>query len=100
MAVESELFVLGIWKNFEEIEQNLTLPEIDAILKESRRAEFQRRKFAAALKGVDLPDENADGEYEGAPTFEDIKRRAQGKLEGKSDEQIAFEEIGFAFEEE
>lgn len=82
--------LLGHWKNFEELEDSLSLEEMLAIREASHKAEFQRQKFAAALKGVDLPDPQA----EDVPTFEDIKRRAEAKARGVSEEALGFGEIG------
>jgi hypothetical protein len=82
--------LLGHWKNFEEIENSLTLEEVQILLDAQRRSEFQKQKFAAALKGVELPDPDS----EGLPTFEDVKRRAQAKASGMSEDQIAFMDVG------
>lgn len=82
--------LLGHWKNYEEIEDSLTLDEISALLEAQRRAEFQKQKFAAGLKGIELPDP----ESEGLPTFEDVKRRAQARASGLSEEQIGFMDVG------
>jgi hypothetical protein len=86
---------LGHWKNFEEIEENLTIKELEVILDASRKQEYARQKFAAALKGVDLDEGKSD-----TPTFEDIKRRAEAKNRGISEEQLEFADIGIAVFEE
>ncbi len=86
--------MLGIWKNFEEIEENLTLAELEKLLEVKRDQDFQEKKFAAALKGVNLDDPN-DGD---APSFEDIKRRAEAKARGVSAEALEFAEIGIGIE--
>lgn len=91
--------MLGHWKNFEEIEENLTLKEVEVILQAARDQEYNRQKFAAALKGVNL-DENKTTSDDDQPTFEDIKRRAQAKLTGISEEQLEFADIGIAVVEE
>lgn len=86
--------MLGIWKNFEEMEENLTLGELEKLLEAKRDQDFQNKKFAAALKGVDL-DEPSE---KGASSFEDIKQRAEAKLRGVSPEALAFSEIGIGIE--
>lgn len=88
--------LLGHWKNFEELEDALSIEELQALLNAAQKQEFQRQKFTAALKGVDLPDP----EQEDIPSFEDIKRRAEAKLKGMSEEQIAFGEVGILIEED
>lgn len=86
--------MLGIWKNFEEIEENLTLAELEKLLAVKREQDYSDKKFAAALKGVSL-DDNADNE---TPTFEDVKRRAEAKAKGVSTESLEFAEIGIGLE--
>jgi hypothetical protein len=86
--------MLGIWKNFEEMEENLSLAELEKLLEAKRDQDFQDKKFTAALKGVNL-DEQSNGD---APTFEDVKRRADAKLRGVSEESLAFSEIGIGIE--
>lgn len=95
-TLEAELFLLGHWKNFEEMEENLSLLELEVILSAAREQEYSRQKFAAALKGVDL-DENKS---KNSSSFEDVKRRAEAKARGVSEEQISFGEIGIAIIEE
>lgn len=65
-------------------------------MKAARRRDDRQNKFAAALKGINL-DEEKDPE---ATTFEDVVRRAEAKLAGKTEEEVALEEIGFAVEVE
>lgn len=95
--MEAEVFLLGHWKNFEEIEDNLTLDELQSILEASREQEYRRQKFAAALKGVDLDAQKKDSND---LSFEEIKRRAEAKLRGVSEEEIEFSTIGIAVIEE
>lgn len=77
--------LLGIWKNVADLEECLSLPELQAILDASREAEHRRNKFQAALKGVDL-DEGTKQETEDA--FERVQRRAQARLRGISEEEV------------
>lgn len=86
--------MLGIWKNFEEIEENLTIAELEKLLEVKRDQDWQNKKFSAALKGIDL-DEPGDKE---APTFDDIKRRAEAKVKGVSADALEFAEIGIGIE--
>lgn len=76
------------------MEENLSLAELERLLESKRDQDFQNKKFAAALKGVDL-DEPGDKE---APTFEEVKRRADAKLRGVSAESLEFSEIGIGIE--
>ena len=53
-SLESEAFMLGIWKDYEELEVSLSIPELTAILDQKRETEYEDKKFMAALQGVDL----------------------------------------------
>jgi hypothetical protein len=93
----AEVFLLGIWKNFDEIEESLNVFEINAIRDAARKRDHERRKFEAMLhKGVDLDE----GSNDGTPTFEDIKRRAEARNRGVSEEQLEFADIGIQIIEE
>lgn len=65
------MFLLGIWKDYEELEDKISMPELLAILVAKRKQENDQRKFLAALQGVNI-DEN---EEKSQTTFEDIKAR-------------------------
>lgn len=56
--LESEVFLLGIWKDYSELEECLSLSEIMAILASKRELDYQEKKFFAAIQGVDLEDSN------------------------------------------
>lgn len=75
--------LLGIWKNVEDLEENISIDELNAILIASHEQRKNHERFAAALKGIDIDkDDNED-------RMEKAKRRAAAKLAGESDEQIA-----------
>lgn len=69
--IESEAFLLGIWKDYEELERSMSLPEITATLNAKREIDYQEKKFLAAIQGVDI-DKNA-GEPD---AWEKLKARA------------------------
>ena len=56
--IESEVFLLGIWKDYDELERSLSLPEIFMTLESKREIDYQEKKFLAAIQGVDL-DKNS-----------------------------------------
>jgi hypothetical protein len=58
-ALESEVFLLGIWKDYEELELSLSMPELVSTLSSKRDLDYQEKKFFAAIQGVDL-DKNKD----------------------------------------
>lgn len=55
--LESEAFLLGIWKNYEELELSLSMPELLATLGARRELDYEEKKFLAAIQGVDLDKE-------------------------------------------
>jgi len=55
--LESEVFLLGQWKNFDELESSLSLEELTALLEISRKKSYEDKKFLAAVNGVELEDE-------------------------------------------
>jgi len=57
-ALESEVFLLGIWKDYEELEASLSMPELTATLNAKREAEYNEKKFLAAIQGVDLDEQS------------------------------------------
>lgn len=62
VALEAEVFSLGIWKDFEDLEASLTLQELTAILEAKRDKDYQDKKFLAALQGVDLDEQSGKKE--------------------------------------
>lgn len=55
--IESEVFLLGIWKDYNELESSMSMPELTSTLEAKRNMEYQERKFLAAMQGVDLDKE-------------------------------------------
>jgi hypothetical protein len=56
--LESEVFLLGIWKDYEELETSLSMPELVATLESKRELDYQEKKFLAAMQGVDLDEQS------------------------------------------
>jgi len=71
--LESEVFLLGIWKNYNELEESLSLAEIMAILSSKRELDYQEKKFFAAIQGVDIEDSNDSDR--GQQEWENLKAR-------------------------
>jgi hypothetical protein len=71
--IESEVFLLGIWKDYNDLEESLSLAEISAILSSKRELDYQEKKFFAAIQGVDLED--SGNEDRGQKEWEDLKAR-------------------------
>ena len=71
--IESEVFLLGIWKDYKELEESLSMPELMATLSSRRELDYQEKKFLAAIQGVDLDKES--GSNKGQQEWEDMKAR-------------------------
>jgi len=83
--LESEIFLLGIWKDYQELEANLSMPELVATIASIRDLDYQEKKFLAAIQGVDLDGEtNKD---KGQKEWEDMKARvfSGGKTSDSND---------------
>jgi hypothetical protein len=94
--LESEAFLIGIWKDYEELEQSMSMPELTATIKIKRELDYSDKKFAAAMQGVDL-DKNSGNNN----AWEDMKARVFSKgaavdgndilaLQGKNAEKAGF----------
>jgi hypothetical protein len=78
-----EVFLLGHWKDYEELESSLSMPELAATLKAMYESERRRQKFMAALQGVNLDEEKQEDENsQDISSLEEIKARAIARLTG------------------
>ena len=68
--LEAEAFLIGIWKDYEELESSMSMPELTATIKIKRELDYSDKKFAAAMQGVDL-DKNSGN----SNAWEDMKAR-------------------------
>jgi hypothetical protein len=94
--MEAEAFTsLGIWKTWEEMEESLTLEELRWMLNSIREKEDKQYRFQAAIAGAEIGDrEEPDAD------FDAVKRRAEAKLAGRSEEQLHLDELGIGYEVE
>ena len=52
--LESEVFLLGIWKDYEELEKSMSMSELTATLTAKREQDYSDKKFHASIQGIDL----------------------------------------------
>jgi hypothetical protein len=71
--LESEVFLLGIWKDYSELEASISLSELLSIIASKRELDFQEKKFFAAIQGVDL--EGGSEPERGQKEWENLKAR-------------------------
>ena len=83
--LESEAFLLGIWKDYQELEESLSMPELMATLSSKRELDYEEKKFLAAIQGVDLDSQS--GSSRGQKEWEDMKARvfSKGKTTDSND---------------
>lgn len=65
--------LIGTWKNFEDLEESLTLEELDELLKAIYNKENRGNQFVAAVNGIEMKSEAVDN-------FEVVKERAHRRL--------------------
>lgn len=80
--LESEVFLLGIWKDYDQLESSMSMQELTATLQIKRELDYNDKKFSAAMQGVDL-DKNSGSSNE----WEDMKARifSKGKTTNGND---------------
>ena len=71
--LESEVFLLGIWKDYQELEKSMSMPELLATLEVSRELDYSEKKFMAAIQGVDLEAQSQP--EKGQQEWENMKAR-------------------------
>ena len=88
--LESEAFLLGIWKDYQELEASMSMPELMATLSSKRELDYEEKKFLAAIQGVDLEGQsnNSNGSRRGQQEWEDLKARVYSKGKAKDGNDI------------
>jgi hypothetical protein len=83
--LESEIFLLGMYKDYDELEKSLSMPELMSTLEVMRDLDYQEKKFLAAMQGVDLDKES--GKDKGQKEWENMKARvfSGGQTEDAND---------------
>ena len=72
--LESEVFLLGIWKDFEELERSISMPELISILNIKRDLDYEEKRFFAGIQVVDLDKQN------GGKSGQDIQEEKKAKF--------------------
>jgi hypothetical protein len=82
--LESEVFLLGIWKDYEELESSLSMPELTSVLNAKREDDYNHKKFLAAIQGVDLDKQSGRA----SNAWEDMKARVFSGGKAKTSDDI------------
>ena len=90
--LESEVFLLGIWKDYEELERSLSMSELMITLEAVRDLDYSEKKFLAAMQGIDLDAES--GKDRGQKEWEDMKARVfSGGQTGDSNDVLSLQGV-------
>jgi len=83
-SLEAEAFLLGIWKDYAELESSISLPELSKTIEMKRELDYAEKKFLAAMQGVDLDEQTGKKE---ANAWEEMKARvfSRGKTSDPDD---------------
>lgn len=80
LKLESELFLIGAWKNYDDLEENISMPELLETIATNRELDRMEKKFLAAIQGVDLDEETKEED-----PWEEMKKRILYKGKDPSD---------------
>ena len=80
--LEAEIFLTGIWKNYDELESSISLPELMATLESKRDLDYNEKKFLAAMQGVDLDEQVGAPKQDNVDPWEAMKARVEAKVSG------------------
>ena len=80
VKLETEVFLLGAWKNYEELETSMSMPELLKTISTKRELDHIEKKFLAAMQGVDIDKDKEDDKGQ------EMKNRILYK--GKSEDDI------------
>lgn len=86
--LESEAFLLGIWKDYEELESSMSMPELLSTISFKRELDYEEKKFIAAIQGVDLDKNNRNApSAQGQDAWEAMKAKvfSKGKTSDPND---------------
>jgi hypothetical protein len=97
-TLEAEAMLLGNWKNFEELETEISLEELNLIVRAGREKERRDHEFAAALKGIRL-DEGPSAKEKVNELWEKAQRKIHGQPDALSEAE-EFASFGISFEED
>lgn len=68
---------LGVWKSFDELEDNLCLNELEELVRGIRATEYRKFQADAAIAGIEIDDDKEDDD----PVKQRIKERIRSERE-------------------
>jgi hypothetical protein len=81
--LEAEVFLLGIWKDYDELELSISMPELILTLSQKRELDYEEKKFLAGVQGINLDEQTGKQENK----WEEMKARvfSGGKAKDNND---------------
>ena len=76
---EAMAFLLGIWKNYDELEKSMSLKELTETLSMHNEVDHHNKKFFAAIQGIDIDGNKKESEED---PWEAMKARVAAKTSG------------------
>lgn len=95
-SIEAQVMLLGIYKSFEELEDNLTIEEMTLILNAHQEEKDSDRRFLAAVNGIKL-DEGGDAKEAFDQMQREVDLEIQAAQTGKSEEELELAAFGIKF---
>lgn len=95
-SIEAQVMLLGIYKSFEELEENLTIEEMTLILNAHNEEKDSDRRFLAAVNGIKM-DEGGDASEVFDQIQKEVELERQAAATGKSEEELQLAEFGIKF---
>lgn len=80
VKLETEIFLMGSWKNYHELEVSMSMPEILQTISTKRELDHMEKKFLAAMQGVDIDKDNPESNK-----WEEMKERILYKGRSSND---------------
>lgn len=92
--LESEAFLLGMWKDYNELELSLSMAELLATLTAKNDSDYRQQKFLAAIQGIDLDEQTGTKKED---PWEAMKARVfSGGATSDSDDILALQGVNAA----
>lgn len=64
IKLETEVFLIGAWENFDHLERSLCMPELLKIISVRRELDHMEKKFLAAMQGVDIDEDKQEDKWQ------------------------------------
>jgi hypothetical protein len=84
--MEAEAMLVGPWKNFEELEESISVDELSLIVKAAHERETRHHRVMAALKGIKWDEGGSEQDHKTA--FERAQLKADAIIAGISEEEM------------